>query len=208
MTSAEVHSTFCFATNMSTSLAAPESTQPVSTATPSTFKWLCRVCVAGLCFGAPLGAMSTVSPLIRLSLNNDNFKQLAPRITSDFFLVNFTASATAYAYFIDKPCDNPLAKNGFMPYLGPVTAQIPAMSCWVLSHCFFPGFWAIFNEKTLKTRVWEAARLSAKTWFAFAPYHGSAAVGVGAAVGLVMYPFKYAKRQGVPAQAVHQASAS
>jgi hypothetical protein len=160
----------------------------------SLFKWCIRTSLVGVSYGLALGALATISPLVRLSLNENNFKQLAPRIMSDFFTVNFFASAASYAWFIERNnADNVHVKDGFLPYLGPVTAQIPSLSCLVVSHCFYPGMWAVFNERTWRDRCREGTRLSIKTLVAFSAWHVPGVMAVGFVVGCVVYPSKWSK---------------
>lgn len=162
--------------------------------TGSLFKWCIRTSIVGISYGLALGALATLSPLVRLSLNENNFKQLAPRIMSDFFSVNFVVGAASYAWFIErKHSDNIHVREGFLPYLGPLTAQIPSFSCLVASHCFYPGMWAVFNERNWRDRCREGTRLSIKTLFAFSAWHIPGVVAVGLVVGSVMYPSKWSK---------------
>lgn len=171
----------------------------VPTATPpagSTFKWCLRLSIVGAAYGLMLGGLATLSPLVRLSLNENNFKQLAPRVMSDFFTVNFFVGSASYAWFIErKHADNRHVRDGFLPYLGPITAQIPSVCCLLGSHCFYPGMWAVFNEKTWRDRCREGARLTCKTLVAFSSWHVPGVVGVGVVIGCAMFPSKWSKQR-------------
>jgi hypothetical protein len=57
--------------------------------------------------------------------------------------------------------------------------------------------WAIINERTWKMRIRECVRLAAKTMVAYAPYHVPVVVLIGCTFGLIMFPFKMAKREVV-----------
>lgn len=159
----------------------------------SAYRRVVRTILCGALFAVPLCVSIPMSPLLKLSQTQDNKKSIVPRMMGDFFYVNFAASAAAYWFLVEPYIPNPKAKEGFMPYLGPLTAQIPAMGCLVTSHMFYPGMWAIFNETTWRMRRREFCRLNLKCFFAFAPLHIPAAVGLGAGVGLLMFPFKMLK---------------
>ncbi|CAJ1032021.1 hypothetical protein, conserved [Leishmania shawi] len=157
------------------------------------YRRVIRTILCGVFFATPLCAAIPMSPLLKLSQTQENKKSIIPRMMSDFFYVNFFASAAAYWVLVEPFIPNPRAKEGFVPYLGPVTAEIPAVSCLLLSHLFYPGLWAIVNEPTWKLRRQEFVRLNTKCFLAFGPIHVPAAVGLGAAVGVTLYPFKYMK---------------
>ncbi|KAG5498746.1 hypothetical protein JKF63_03039 [Porcisia hertigi] len=159
----------------------------------ATYRRVIRTVLCGVLFATPLCAAVPMSPLLKLSQTQENKRSIIPRMMSDFFYVNFFASATAYWLLVEPFIPNPRAREGFVPYLGPVTAEIPAVSCLFTSHLFYPGLWAIVNEPTWKLRRQEFVRLNAKCFFAFGPVHIPAAVGLGAAIGVVLYPFKYMK---------------
>ncbi|GET90858.1 hypothetical protein, conserved [Leishmania tarentolae] len=159
----------------------------------ATYRRVIRTVLCGVFFATPLCVAAPMSPLLKLSQTQENKKSLIPRMMSDFFYVNFLASTAAYWALIEPFIANPKAKEGFLPYLGPVTAEIPAVSCLFVSHLFYPGLWAIVNEPTWKLRRQEFVRLNVKCFFAFGPVHVPAAVGLGAAIGVVLYPFKYMK---------------
>lgn len=158
------------------------------------FKWCLRSCIVGVTYGLAIGGLATLSPLVRLSLNDNNFKQLAPRIMSDFFTVNFLVGAASYAWFIErKHKDNVHVRDGFLPYLGPVSAQVPSACCLVASHLFYPGMWAVFNERTWRDRIREGSRLSLKTLVAFSAWHVPGVVAIGVVLGGALYPSKWSK---------------
>ncbi|AYU81052.1 hypothetical protein conserved [Leishmania donovani] len=159
----------------------------------ATYRRVIRTVLCGVLFATPLCAAAPMSPLLKLSQTQENKKSIIPRMMSDFFYVNFLASTAAYWVLVEPFIPNPRAKEGFVPYLGPVTAEIPAVSCLFVSHLFYPGLWAIVNEPTWKLRRREFVRLNAKCFVAFGPVHVPAAVGLGMAVGVVLYPFKYMK---------------
>ncbi|CAG9578487.1 conserved hypothetical protein [Leishmania major strain Friedlin] len=159
----------------------------------ATYRRVIRTVLCGILFAIPLCAAAPMSPLLKLSQTQENKKSIIPRMMSDFFYVNFLASTAAYWVLVEPFISNPRAKEGFMPYLGPVTAEVPAVSCLFASHLFYPGLWAIVNEPTWKLRRHEFVRLNVKCFVAFGPVHVPAAVGVGAAVGVALYPFKYMK---------------
>lgn len=181
--------------NSGSSIAQEARASTIPADSGSTLKWLCRLAVVGVFYGLPCAGLATLSPLIKLSLNAENYTQLAPRIMSDFFFVNAIAATIAYNYFVERKARqvNPYVESGFLPYLGPITAQIPALACLVSSHAFFPGMWAVFNERSWHMRMKESLRLTAKTLIAFLPAHGPAVVGIGIGVGCLMAPFKIAK---------------
>lgn len=164
------------------------------------YRKIIRTLLCGILFAVPLCVAIPMSPLLRLSQTQDNKKNIIPRMMGDFFYVNFIASTAAYWFVVERFIPNPKAKEGFVPYLGPVTAEIPALSCLIVSHLFYPGLWAIVNEKTWTLRRHEFVRLNLKCFFAFGPTHIPAAVGLGAVVGLLLYPFKYAKQRSWAAQ--------
>lgn len=159
----------------------------------SAYRRVIRTVVCGLLFAVPLSVAIPMSPLLRLSQTQENKKSIVPRMMGDFFYVNFAASAAAYWRLVEPYIPNSKAREGFVPYLGPLTAQVPAMSCLFTSHLFYPGLWAIFNETTWQMRQREFWRLNIKCFFAFSPVHIPAVVGLGASVGVVMYPFKFLK---------------
>ncbi|KAG5473237.1 hypothetical protein CUR178_03157 [Leishmania enriettii] len=159
----------------------------------ATYRRVIRTLLCGILFATPLCAAIPLSPLLKLSQTQENKRSIIPRMMSDFFYVNFFASATAYWMLVEPFIPNRKAKEGFVPYLGPVTAEIPAVSCLLISHLFYPGLWAIVNEPTWQLRRREFVRLNVKCFVAFGPVHVPAAVGLGAAVGVVLYPFKYMK---------------
>lgn len=159
----------------------------------STYRRVIRTVLCGVLFAAPLCVSIPMSPLLKLSQTQENRKSIIPRMMTDFFYVNFAASAAGYWLLVEPFITNLKAKEGFVPYLGPLTAQIPAMSCLVTSHLFYPGLWAVFNEQTWSLRRREFVRLNVKCFFAYGPLHVPAAVGLGAAIGLLLYPFKYVK---------------
>ncbi|KPI82945.1 hypothetical protein ABL78_8040 [Leptomonas seymouri] len=158
-----------------------------------TYRRVIRIVICGLLFAVPLCVSIPMSPLLKLSQTQENRKSVVPRMMSDFFYVNFAASAAAYWLLVEPYISNPKAKEGFLPYLGPLTAQVPSMSCLVTSHLFYPGLWAIFNEPTWTLRRREFVRLNVKCFFAFGPIHIPVAVGLGTSIGLLLYPFKFMK---------------
>lgn len=159
----------------------------------STYRRVVRTIICGALFAIPLCVSIPMSPLLKLSQTQENKKSIVPRMMSDFFYVNFAASAAAYWTLVEPYIPNPKAKEGFVPYLGPLTAQIPAFSCLVTSHLFYPGMWALFNEQTWKLRRREFVRMNLKCFFAFGPVHIPVIVGLGASIGLLLYPFKFMK---------------
>ncbi|KAG5472470.1 hypothetical protein LSCM1_03869 [Leishmania martiniquensis] len=159
----------------------------------ATYRRVIRTVLCGVLFATPLCVAIPMSPLLKLSQTQENKRAIIPRMMSDFFYVNFFASATAYWILVEPLIPNPRAKEGFVPYLGPLTAEVPAVSCLVTSHLFYPGVWAMVNEPTWKLRRREFVRLNIKCFFAFGPIHVPAALGLGAAVGVTLYPFKYTK---------------
>ncbi|KPA83316.1 hypothetical protein ABB37_02977 [Leptomonas pyrrhocoris] len=159
----------------------------------SAYRRVIRTIVCGLFFAVPLCVSIPLSPLLKLSLTQENKKSIVPRMISDFFYVNFAASAAAYWLLVEPFIPNPKAREGFLPYLGPLTAQVPAMSCLFTSHLFYPGLWAIYNEPTWALRRREFVRLNVKCFFAFGPIHIPSAVGLGVSIGLLLYPFKFMK---------------
>lgn len=159
----------------------------------STYRRVIRTVICGALFAIPLCVSIPMSPLLKLSQTQENKKSIVPRMMSDFFYVNFAASAAAYWVLVEPYIPNPKAKEGFVPYLGPLTAQIPALSCLVGSHLFYPGMWALFNEQTWQLRRREFVRMNLKCFFAFGPIHIPAAVGLGASIGALLYPFKFMK---------------
>ncbi|RNF04195.1 uncharacterized protein Tco025E_08006 [Trypanosoma conorhini] len=160
----------------------------------SKFKLIVRTTICAVLFAVPFCVSIPSSPLLKLSQAQDAKKTLIPRMMSDFFYVNFIASGCAYYFLIEPRITNEKAKKGFMPYLGPLSAQVPGLSCLVLSHFFYPGMWAVFNERTWRERRREFVRLNTKCFFAYAPIHIPAAVAIGAGVGVVLYPFKFFKK--------------
>lgn len=158
-----------------------------------TYKKLIRTIVCGALFGLPFCIAAPSSPLLKLSQTQDNKKALIPRMMSDFFYVNFIAAAASYWFLVEPFIPNPKGKDGFLPYLGPLTAQVPAAGCLVTSHLFYPGMWAVFNEVTWKLRRREFVRLNTKCFFAYANIHVPGAAAIGFGVGCCLYPFKMAK---------------
>lgn len=183
----------CHEEKMSTGTAADERPSPSTSF--NGFKTCLRMVIVGTCFAIPIAGLSTMSPLIRLSLNQDNFKQLAPRVMGDFFCLSFTISAVTYGLTVERRLENPHAQRGFMPYLDPLAALKPALACWIGGHCFYPGMWAIYNERTWRARLRESSRLIIKTLVAFSPIHLPAALLLGIGVGVLMAPFKYLKKK-------------
>ncbi|KEG07552.1 hypothetical protein DQ04_09461020 [Trypanosoma grayi] len=161
----------------------------------STFKLIIRTTVCATLFAIPFCVSIPSSPLLKLSQTQDTKKTLIPRMMSDFFYVNFIASWCAYYFLVEPRITNEKAKKGFTPYLGPITAQVPGLSCLFASHLFYPGMWAVFNERTWKERRREYVRLTTKCFCAYAPIHVPAAVAVGGVVGLVLCPFKILKKR-------------
>ncbi|KAH9580088.1 hypothetical protein LSM04_007777 [Trypanosoma melophagium] len=161
----------------------------------STFKLIIRATICATLFAVPFCVSIPSSPLLKLSQTQDSKKTLIPRMMSDFFYVNFFASWCAYYFIIEPRIKNEKAKKGFMPYLGPITSQVPGLSCLVASHLFYPGMWAVFNERTWKERRREFFRLTTKCFFAYAPIHIPAAIAIGVGVGTILYPFKFFKRK-------------
>ncbi|KAL7702797.1 hypothetical protein N2W54_002477 [Lotmaria passim] len=159
----------------------------------STYRRVIRTVICGVLFAVPLSVSIPMSPLLKLSQTQENKKSIVPRMMSDFFYVNFAASTGAYWVLVEPYIANPKAKEGFVPYLGPLSAQIPAMSCLFTSHLFYPGLWAIFNEPTWALRRREFVRLNVKCFFAYGNIHIPAAVGLGACIGVLLYPFKLFK---------------
>ncbi|KAK7199171.1 hypothetical protein NESM_000887000 [Novymonas esmeraldas] len=159
----------------------------------ATYRRVIRTVLCGTLFAVPLCAAIPLSPLLKLSQTQENKKSIVPRMMSDFFYVNFIASAATYWALVEPRIPNPKAKEGFVPYLGPITAEIPATGCLVASHLFYPGLWAIVNEPTWTLRRQEFVRLNVKCFFAFGPVHVPAILALGAAVGAVLYPFKFMK---------------
>lgn len=159
----------------------------------SLYKKLIRTCICGLLFSVPLSAAIPNSPLLKLSLSNDNKKTLVPRMMTEFLYVNFFASTVAYWCLIERHITNPRAREGFTPYLGPLTAMVPSFACLITSHLFYPGMWAIYMEPTWRARLREFVRLNTKCFFAFANVHIPGAIGLGIAVGCLLYPFKFFK---------------
>lgn len=159
----------------------------------STFKKLVRTVICGACFAIPFCVAIPTSPLMALTMNQEAKKQIIPRMMSDFAYVTFIGSTLGYWFGVEPFTPNPRAKDGFMPYLGPVTAEIPALSCLVASHLYFPGTWALINEANWKERRRVFVRLNAKCFFAFGPVHIPAALLIGVGVGVVLYPFKFFK---------------
>lgn len=172
----------------------------------STYRRLIRTVLCGVLFATPLCVTAPLSPLLKLSQTQENKKSIIPRMMSDFFYVNFIASAAAYWVLVEPFIPNPKGREGFLPYLGPLTAQIPALSCLVGSHLFYPGLWAIVNEPTWKLRRREFVRLNVKCFFAFGQVHVPVAVGLGAAVGLLLYPAKFLKLRAQHRQAAQAAA--
>ncbi|KAG8342085.1 hypothetical protein ERJ75_000728600 [Trypanosoma vivax] len=160
----------------------------------STFRRAVRTTVCATLFAVPFCVSIPSSPLLKLSQTQDAKKTLIPRMMSDFFYVNFLASGLSYYMLVEPKIANERARHGFMPWLGPVTAQVPALSCLVASHLFYPGMWALFNERTWRERLREFARLNTKCFFAYFPIHVPAAVAIGVAVGTILYPFKLCKK--------------
>ncbi|ESL08395.1 hypothetical protein TRSC58_03902 [Trypanosoma rangeli SC58] len=160
----------------------------------SRFKRIVRTTICAVLFAIPFCVSVSSSPLLKLSQAQDTKKTLIPRMMSDFFYVNFIASWCAYYFIIEPRITSEKAKRGFMPYLGPITAQVPGLSCLFVSHLFYPGMWAVFNERTWRERRREFVRLNTKCFFAYAPIHIPAAVAIGAGVGIVLYPFKFFKK--------------
>lgn len=160
------------------------------------YKKLIRTFICGAMFAVPLCVAIPNSPLLRLSQSESNKKNLIPRMMTDFLYVNFFASTMSY-YFITEPyITSQKALDGFMPYLGPLTAQVPGFSCLIVSHLFYPGMWAVFNELTWRERRREFVRLNTKCFFAFSTVHIPAIVGLSALVGTFLYPFKLFKMYG------------
>ncbi|CCW68115.1 unnamed protein product [Phytomonas sp. Hart1] len=158
-----------------------------------TYRRLVRAIVCGFLFGLGFCVATPASPLMQLSLTEENKKGLIPRIMKDFFYLSFTASSLAYWCVVEPSITNPKAKEGFTPYLGPLTAEIPAFSCLVLSHLYYPGIGALVNETTWREKRREFMRLNLKCFFAYAPVHIPATLLIGATLGLIMYPFKLMK---------------
>lgn len=156
-------------------------------------KQLFRVLLCGTLFAAPIAAIIPTSPLMRLSMTKNTQKAVMSRMMTDFFVVNFFASAIGYAMLVESRLDKSLYGHGILPVLGPLTAQIPAAFCLFCSHLFYPGAWAIINEIDNKQRRKVFFRLNTKCFFAFSPYHLPAAMLLGFFVGCFLYPFKYVK---------------
>ncbi|CAD2218022.1 hypothetical protein, conserved [Angomonas deanei] len=159
------------------------------------YKRIVRASICGVLFAIPLSVAIPASPLLRLSQTQTNKKSLVPRMMTDFFFVNFLAAFSAYFVVSEYFITSDAAKEGFMPYLGPISAQIPAWNCLLASHMFYPGMWAVFNERTWKARRVEFVRLNTKCFFAFAPVHVPATIVLGLFAGVVLYPFKYMKQR-------------
>lgn len=159
-----------------------------------TYKKLIRTIICGVLFGLPMCVAIPNSPLLKLSQTQDNKKMLIPRMMSDFFYVNFIAAAASYWCFVEPFIPNPKGREGFMPYLGPVTAEIPALGCLITSHLFYPGMWAVFNELTWPVRRREFVRLNIKCFFAYANVHIPVVAAIGFGVGCSLYPFKASKQ--------------
>ncbi|EPY25656.1 hypothetical protein STCU_00771 [Strigomonas culicis] len=161
-----------------------------------TYKKLIRTFICGAMFAVPLCVTIPNSPLLRLSQSESNKKSLIPRMMTDFLYVNFFASTVSYFFISERYITNQKALEGFMPYLGPLTAQVPGFSCLVVSHLFYPGMWAVFNELTWRERRREFVRLNTKCFFAFASVHVPVIVGLSALVGTFLYPYKLFKIYG------------
>lgn len=156
----------------------------------STYRLLIRTVLCGALFAVPLCVIIPNSPLLRLWQTQDYKKALIPRMMSDFLYVNFIARTASDGQLVEPYVKNPAAKEGFLPYLRPLTAQVPGLSCLVVSHLFHPGMWALPNKVTWQSQRREFVRLNTECVFAFAPLRVPAAIGLGTAVGLVLYPFK------------------
>lgn len=158
------------------------------------YKQIVRSFICGLAFGIPIAIVAPLSPLLRLSQTTDNKKALLPRMMKDYFIVNFCAGAMAYGLIVDPRVTNPLGREGLLPYLGPITAEVPALGCLVASHLFYPGLWALLNEVTWRDACRECVRLSIKCFFAFSSVHLPGAIGIGFLIGTIFYPFKWRKQ--------------
>lgn len=156
-------------------------------------KQLFRVLFCGVLFAVPIAAMIPTSPLMRLSMTKNTQKAVMSRMMTDFFFVNFFASAVGYAVLVEPRLDKNVYGHKILPVLGPCSAQLPAACCLLFSHLFYPGAWAIINEMDHKTRRQVFLRLNLKCFFAFAPYHIPAAILLGCLGGCLLYPFKYFK---------------
>ncbi|CCW61588.1 unnamed protein product [Phytomonas sp. EM1] len=172
----------------------PETSEFYIDESYSTYRRLVRTIVCGSLFGLGFCIATPTSPLMRLSLTQENKKDLVPRMMRDFFYISFSASALTYWCVMEPSITNPKAKEGFMPYLGPLTAEIPALSCLVASHLYYPGIGALVNEVTWRERRKEFVRLNLKCFFAYAPVHVPATLLIGASLGLIIFPFKFMKQ--------------
>lgn len=157
-------------------------------------KQLFRVLMCGLLFAIPIAAVIPTSPLMRLSMTKNTQKAVMSRMMTDFFVVNFLASAIGYTFFVETRLDKSVYGHGVLPVLGPLSAQIPAACCLIFSHLFYPGAWAIINETDRKAKRQVFFRLNLKCFFAFAPYHVPSAMLLGCLAGCFLYPFKYFKQ--------------
>ncbi|RHW71929.1 hypothetical protein DPX39_060041900 [Trypanosoma brucei equiperdum] len=160
-----------------------------------TFKRIIRTTICATVFAVPFCVSAPSSPLLKLSQTQDTKKTLIPRMMSDFFYVNFIASWLSYYYIIEPGVINEKAMHGFMPWLGPISAQVPGLSCLLASHLFYPGMWALFNERTWGERIREFVRLNTKCALAYSPIHLPAAVAIGSIIGIFFYPFKFFKKR-------------
>ena len=148
-----------------------------------------RCAVVAAFFSIPIGIASPMSPLLKAgqAMEEIAYRKLVPRITKDFMSVNFLAAYISYLVLVDRA----VGGNGWMPYLNPLTAQIPAMSCLIASHMFFPGQWIFIMEPSWKNKIRLSMRFFLKGTVAYSKVHVPVAVGLGGAVGLIFWPTRW-----------------
>lgn len=168
-------------------------TTSVVVAYPAWIRKACRSVACGFLFSVPFAAAIPTSPLMRLSMNKSNQKAVMTRMMTDFFYLTFFTSTMVYGVIVESLFSNPAYATGLLPTLGPITAMIPGVGCLIASHLFYPGAWAIINERTRRDRRVTFFRLNTKCFLAFAPIHVPATLLLSAGLGCSLYPLKLYK---------------